>query len=127
MLKCLLAEFYSSTGYKAEIFEKAKFDIEAMDKRWEEIFYFPIKDDSAGCWEITECEVEPLFEISVDDECWHWQIGRRLWFNDHYKLLYTESGEANDLEKALELALDAFSNMGTEFEVTELEDIDDTL
>lgn len=127
MIKCWLAEFYSSTGYKAEIFEKSTFSIEEMDKRWEEIFFFPIKDDSEGCWELTDCEVEPLFEVSIDDESWKWQTGKRLWFNNHYKLIYIDYGVADDFEKALEDALDAFENMSIHMEVTDLEDIDDSI
>ena len=127
MIKCILAEYYSSTGYRAEILEQTNFDISNMDKRWEDIFYISIKDDSEGCWELTECEVEPLFEISFKDTLWYWQTGRRLWFNDHYKLLYNEGGACDDIEKAFDEALDAFNNMATEFEVTDLEDIDDDL
>ena len=127
MIKCVLAEYFSSTGYKAEILEKVSFDISNMDNRWEEIFYFPIKDDAEGYWQLTECEVEPLFEVSIDNESWKWQIGKRLWFNDHFKLIYIDSGEAVDFETALEHALDAFENMSINMELTNLEDIDDSI
>ena len=96
-----------------------------MDQRWEEIFNMPMNEDPESCWELTECEVEPLFEISVDDEAWKWQIGKRLWFDDYYKLLYIDHGEADCFEEALEAALDAFNDMTIESEITELEDIDD--
>lgn len=128
MVKCVLAEYFSSTGYKAEILEKASFDITNMDSRWEEIFYFPIKDDSEGYWQLTECEVEPLFEISFKDDLWYWQTARRLWFKEHFKLLYADEGDGyEDFEDALNAALDAFNNLALEFEVTDLEDIDDSI
>lgn len=127
MIKCLLAQFYSSDKMKSEIFEKSTFDITAMDNRWEEIFGMSMKDDPEASWELAECEVEPLFEVSVDDESWKWQTGKRLWFNEYYKLLYVDHGEAEDFESALDAALDAFENMTIESEVTDLEDIDDDL
>ena len=127
MLKCLLAKYYSSSGFKAEIFEKSTFDIEAMDKRWEELFSMPIKEDEEGCWALSECEVEPLFEISFADDIWAWQTGRRLWTKDKYTLIYAEGGECEDFEDALEAALDSFENLSSEFEVTDLEDIDDSI
>ena len=129
MIKCLLAKYYSSIGFKAEIFEKSTFDIEAMDKRWEELFYMNIKDDSEGCWELTECEVEPMFCMSLDTDnnSWKWEVGRKLWFNDHYIIIYEDEGECEEFEDALASALDVFEQLGTEFEVTDLEDIDDSI
>ena len=127
MIKCWLAEFYGSTGYKAEILDKSTFTIEEMDKRWEDIFESPIKEDPEGCWELSDCEVEPLFEVSIDDKSWKWQTGKRLWFNDFYKLIYIDHGEAEDFEKALEDALEAFEGMSINMEVTDLEDIDDDI
>ena len=125
MIKCLLAQFYSSFGMKAEIFEKDTFDLDAMDKRWEELFEISMKDDPESCWELTDCEVEPLFEVSVDDESWKWQTGKRLWFNNYFKQIYVDHGQAEDFETALEAALDAFENMSIDMEVTDLENIDD--
>ena len=127
MIKCLLAQFYSSDKMKSEIFEKSTFDITAMDNRWEEIFGMPMKEDPEASWELAECEVEPLFEVSVDDESWKWQTGKRLWFNEYYKLMYMDHGEAEDFETALDSALTAFENMTVESEITDLEDIDDDL
>lgn len=127
MSNCILCEYYSSTGYHCEIVEKDKFDITQMDKRWEELFFFPMNQDSEGSWEYTDCEVEPLFEISYKDEKWWWQTGRRMWFNDHYKLIYNEGDACDTIEEALEAALDAFENLSMTFEITDLEDIDDTL
>lgn len=127
LIKCILAEFYGSTGYKAEVIESSKFEIDKMDAMWEEIFGFAMKDDSEGSWELTDCEVEPLFEISHKDDEWWWQTGRRMWFNDHYKLIYNEGDACDTIEEALESALDAFENLSMTFEMTDLEDIDDTI
>ena len=125
MIKCILAEYYSSTGYHCEIVEKDKFDITQMDKRWEELFFFPMNQDSEGSWEYTDCEVEPFFEISIRDFIWNWAVGRKLWFNDNYKMLYSEYGECEDFEEALNSALDAFDTMDAIPPMTELENIDD--
>ena len=125
MSNCILCEYYSSTGYYCEIVEKDKFDITQMDKRWEELFFFPINQDSEGSWEYTDCEVEPFFEISIRDFIWNWAIGRKLWFNDSYKMLYSGYGKSEDFEEALNDALDAFNNMDAIPPMTELEDIDD--
>ena len=125
MSNCILCEYYSSTGYHCEIVEKDKFDITQMDKRWEELFFFPMNQDSEGSWEYTDCEVEPFFEISIRDFIWNWSVGRKLWFNDNYKMIYSEYGEGEDFEEALNAALDAFNNMDAIPPMTELEDIDD--
>ena len=45
MSNCILCEYYSSTGYHCEIVEKDKFDITQMDKRWEELFFFPMNQE----------------------------------------------------------------------------------
>ena len=127
LIKCILAEFYGSTGYKAEVVESSKFEIDKMDARWEDIFGFAMKDDSEGSWDLTACEVEPLFEISYKDDKWCWQTGRRLWFNDCYKLMYNDCGECKTLEEAMEAAINSFESLTLSFEVTDLEDIDDTL
>ena len=125
MSNYILCEYYSSTGYHCEIVEKDKFDITQMDKRWEELFFFPMNQDSEGSWEYTDCEVEPFFEISVRDFIWNWAVGRKLWFNDNYKMIYSEYGEREDFEEALNEALDAFNNMDAIPPMIELENIDD--
>lgn len=125
LIKCILAEFYGSTGYKAEVIESSKFEIDKMDAMWEDIFGFAMKDDPEGSWEYTDCEVEPFFEISIRDFIWNWAVGRKLWFNDNYKMIYSEYGECEDFEEALNAALDAFENLSMTFEITDLEDIDD--
>ena len=62
MIKCKLAEFYSSKGYAFEILESNKFAILQMDDKWKEHFLTDIVNDENGCWEITDCELEPILQ-----------------------------------------------------------------
>ena len=125
MIKCKLAEFYSSKGYAFEILESNKFDVLQMDDKWKEHFLADIVNDEHGCWEITDCELEPILQLSVSDEGWEWYVGKKLIFNSYYKQVKVKSGIESMPEIALEKGLDAFEEMLQEEALTDLEDIDD--
>ena len=125
MIKCKLAEFYSSKGYAFEILPSNKFELDLMDQKWKEHFLVDILTDEDGYWEITDCEVEPMLELTVSDEGWNWYVGKKLWFGIYYKQIKVDSGTEESPEVALEKGLDAFEKMIQEEAITDLEEIDD--
>ena len=82
---------------------------------WKEEFGVDILTDPMGSWEWTDCEVEPLFEIScLGGGGWQWSVKKRLWLNNQFKVIYIEEGTTKGIEDALMSAMSKFEEVLTE-------------
>lgn len=112
--KNILLEFYGTDRYSYRLVEEKCFDINKMDSMWKEEFGVDIITDPRGSWEWTDCEVEPLFEISCLGGGWHWGVKKRLWLNNQFKVIYIEEGTTKGIEDALMSAMSKFEEVLTE-------------
>lgn len=109
--KMLLLEFYGTDRYAFELVRSDSMAVDLMDAKWHDHFGVPMPGDPLASWEITDCLIEPLFEISVIAGGWHWQVNKRLWFNNQYKVIYIKEGKASSIEDALMDAMTFFEEM----------------